>query len=453
VVFGANLGTTVTGWVVAAIGFKFNLEDLALPLIASGGLCATVVPRHRAADVGRLFLGIGVLLLALQFMKGAVEGVTQWVDPQMLIDMSAIQYLLFGAVFSAVVQSSSATMVITLSLLNAGALELTDAAALMIGANLGTTSTVMLGAIGGTANKKRLALGHFLFNLITDVVAFALLGPLLWLLSPMRDPLMILVAFHTCFNLMGLLLWTPLIRQFAAFLETQFQSTDSKVSQYLEDTAQAVPEAAIGALKQEVVHLMARVASQNAAAFGERQLPQEVAIEPEFIDAYHTTRNLEGEILSYALDLDRSNLSESENESLNMLLHVTRDAMLSSKHNKDVLLDFKDVASDSEGLYTLFRDTQSGFYRSLLEVSEQPGALRLNQLEALAVEVEAGHQRCHEKIYADIQAGHLPKAHMTSVLNINRSFFNSNRAMLSSMVELAEQSELTAQSQLVFGAG
>ena len=69
VVFGANLGTTATGWIVATIGFKFDLEDLALPLIALGGLCATVVKKHRMTDVGRLILGVGVLLLALQFMK------------------------------------------------------------------------------------------------------------------------------------------------------------------------------------------------------------------------------------------------------------------------------------------------------------------------------------------------------------------------------------------------
>ncbi len=451
VVFGANLGTTATGWIVATIGFKFDLEDLALPLIALGGLCAVIVQRHRVSEIGRLVLGIGVLLLALQFMKGAVQGVAAWIDPQVLIDMSAIEYLLFGALFSAVVQSSSATMVITLSLLHAGALELTDAAALMIGADLGTTSTVLLGAIGGTANKKRLAFGHFLFNLVTDVLAFVLLGPLLWLLSPLKDPLITLVAFHSSFNLLGLLLWTPLIAQFAAFLERWFETADDKVSRYLEDTAQAVPEAAIRALRQEVAHLMARVISQNGAAFGITPTRDDVAA--EFIDAYHTSRNLEGEILSYALDLDRASLSGPENESLSMLLHVTRDAMVSSKHLKDVLLDFREVADDSEPLYTLFRDTQASFYRHLLEVSEHPGALRFNQLEALAAEVEEGHRQCHEQIYAEIRADRLAEPRMSSILNINRSFFNSNRAMLSSMMELAEHNELTAQSQLALGGG
>ena len=130
VVFGANLGTTATGWIVATIGFKLDLAALALPLIALGGLVSTLVPKREAAHYGRLVLGIGLLLLALQFMKGAVEGAAELVDPQMLAEFSGWQYLLFGTVFSALVQSSSATMVITLSLLNGGVIDLPSAAAL-----------------------------------------------------------------------------------------------------------------------------------------------------------------------------------------------------------------------------------------------------------------------------------------------------------------------------------
>ena len=165
VVFGANLGTTATGWIVATIGFKLDLESLALPLLALGGLLHLVVPRRALAQTGRLVLGIGLLLLALTFMKDAVESISAFIEPEVLWGFSVFEFLLFGTLFSAVMQSSSATMVITLSLLNAGVIELESAAALIIGADLGTTSTVLLGALGGTANKKRLAMGHFLFNL------------------------------------------------------------------------------------------------------------------------------------------------------------------------------------------------------------------------------------------------------------------------------------------------
>jgi len=451
VIFGANLGTTATGWIVATIGFKFDLEALALPLIALGGLCSTVVKKHRVADIGRLVLGVGVLLLALQFMKGAVQGVGGLVDPQMLADLSRLEYVLLGAVFSAVVQSSSATMVITLSLLNGGVLELGAAAALMIGANLGTTSTVLLGAIGGTSNKKRLALGHFLFNLTTDLVAFAVLPVVLALLAFIVDPLLTLVAFHTTFNLMGVLFWAPLATQFANFLEQQFSLGDGKVSWYLEETAQGLPETAVGALRSEVAHLVERVISQNGAAFEVGPVADGLNLEADFHDAYNTTKTLEGEVLSYTLDLDRTQLSPQENDLVSALLHATRDAMVASKQLKDVLGDLDDVASDSADLYDLLRYTQANFYRRLLEITDEPAALHLNQVEALAFEVEEGHRRCHEKIYEDIRDDILAESNMSSVLNVNRSFFNSNRAMLSCIGALAEQAALAEQSQLMFG--
>lgn len=448
VVFGANLGTTATGWIVATIGFKFDLEALALPLIALGGMCAMVLKKHTIADVGRLLLGIGVLLLALQFMKGAVAGVGGLVDPQTLADMTRIEYVLFGAIFSAVAQSSSATMVITLSLLNGGVIDLGAAAALMIGANLGTTSTVMLGAIGGTSNKKRLALGHFLFNLITDLVAFALLPLLLAALAFIADPLLTLVAFHSLFNLLGVLCWTPVTTQFANFLEKRFAADDGKVSWYLEETAQELPETSVGALRSEITHLVERVIAQNAAAFSVATTDDELNLETDFERAYTTTKQLEGEILSYALDLDRTQLSVHENDTVSALLHVTRDALIASKQLKDVLPGLNDVASDSADLYDLLRETQADFYRRLLEISDEPAALHLNQVEELAIEVEEGHQRCHEKIYADIRRDVLPESRMSSVLNLNRSFFNSNRAMLSCIGALAEQHALSEQAQL-----
>ena len=186
IVFGSNLGTTLTGWIVATLGFKFEIFSLSLPLIAVGGL-GVVFARDRLTEYGRILLGLGLLLMGLQFMKTSVSAVEQLIDINDLADLAAWQYLLFGTVVAAVIQSSSATMVITLSALHAGIISLPNAAAIAIGADLGTTTTVIIGALNGSATKRQVAAGHVLFNVITDVLAFMLRTPLLGIVAFVRD--------------------------------------------------------------------------------------------------------------------------------------------------------------------------------------------------------------------------------------------------------------------------
>ncbi|NNL54200.1 MAG: Na/Pi cotransporter family protein, partial [Woeseia sp.] len=158
IVFGANLGTTATGWIVATVGFKLDIESIALPLIAAGGAGVALARSHwRVGSLSRLVLGFGLMLLALAFMKDGVASVSGQFDPAALAGQPLIIFLLVGMLISAVVQSSSATIMLTLSALNAEILTLPAAVAVAIGGDLGTTSTSLLGAIAGSAAKKRVA--------------------------------------------------------------------------------------------------------------------------------------------------------------------------------------------------------------------------------------------------------------------------------------------------------
>ncbi|HMB72921.1 MAG TPA: Na/Pi symporter, partial [Gammaproteobacteria bacterium] len=265
VVFGANLGTTFTGWIVATIGFKLDLDALALPLVGIGGLAYVLTSKQVSHQAARFVLSLGLLLMGLAFMKGAVDDIGAFVDLESLADFSPMQFLLFGALISAIVQSSSATMAITLSALYGGVIDLPAAAAVAIGADLGTTSTVLLGAIRGSAPKKRVAAGHFLFNLVTDLLAFVLRMPLLAIVAlvGISDDLIALVAFHSLFNLIGLLLFLPVIRHVGDFLEGRFEDTDVTVSRHLVSAAASVPEPALEAVELETSHLLRRVIEQN----------------------------------------------------------------------------------------------------------------------------------------------------------------------------------------------
>lgn len=348
VVFGANLGTTFTGWVVATLGFKVDLEELVLPLLAAGGLLF-VFGRDRTTQIGQVVIGLGLLLLGLEFMKGSVSSLTQDVDIERLGELAAWQYLLFGVVFAGVIQSSSAVMMVTLTALHADVISLASAAAIAIGADLGTTTTVLLGALKGSPSKRRVATAHVLFNVTTDAIAFGLRLPLLALVEGVgiTDPLYSLVAFHSVFNVIGLLLFVPIIKPFASWLGRRFQVASPAEAHYLPDVGAEVADVALRAIEEETAHLIARVVAQNRLVFSPPlpmppgRLPVETSDEardePERFEAmYDRTKRLEGEILRFATRLQRQPLEEAESRRLSQLLAAVRDSVHSTKQLKDI---------------------------------------------------------------------------------------------------------------------
>ena len=226
-VFGANLGTTFTGWLVTLVGFKLDIDQLALPILAIGTLGVSLTKEAaQAHHWSRLLTGFGLLLLGLSFMKDSTAAATAVFDPADLADLPLFAYFAFGTLLAAVIQSSSAVVTITLSSLYAGFITLPAGAAIVIGADLGTTVTVIIGAAGGAAIKRQVAAGHVIFNVVSDSIAFFVLLPFLvpasdWL--GLTDPLITLVLFHTTFNIIGLLLFMPVLGIFAATLERRMR--------------------------------------------------------------------------------------------------------------------------------------------------------------------------------------------------------------------------------------
>src|SRR5690606_28172695 len=161
---GSNIGTTVTSWIVASIGFKVNIDALALPFIGIGGLMLIFLgSRERTANISKMMVGFGFLFLGLNYMKTSMEGLAAGLDISALQGSPAILFFLVGFVITSAIQSSSATMAIILTSVHSQILEAGPAAAMVIGANVGTTLTVIIGSVGGDAEKKRVAASHFLF--------------------------------------------------------------------------------------------------------------------------------------------------------------------------------------------------------------------------------------------------------------------------------------------------
>ena len=176
VIFGSNVGTTAVVWIVATLGFKVKIEVFALPMIGAGGLLLVLGASNRkVAAAAKVLIGFGLLFLGLDIMKTAIESFASWIDLSLYAHWPLIAFVGFGFLMTALIQLSSAAMAVVLSALFAQILNFEQAAAMVIGTNIGTTVTAILGSIGGIPDKKRAAAAHFMFNLITAVVAFLLL--------------------------------------------------------------------------------------------------------------------------------------------------------------------------------------------------------------------------------------------------------------------------------------
>ncbi|QOR37372.1 Na/Pi cotransporter family protein [Billgrantia diversa] len=270
--FGANLGTTTGAWLIASLGLRFDLAHYAMPLLALG-----LLSRYRLSGIlsgiAGLLLGIGLLFLGIDFMKLGFEAWQDGIHLDGLVGDRLWHWPLFvlvGVLATVIMQSSHATLLLTLTALASGQLPYMPALAIAIGANIGTTVTAVLGALTAGVAARRLAGAHVIFNVATAAVALALLVPLAWLVDGVAElvglavtawPLK-LALFHTLFNLLGIVLMLPWIKRLADLLERRFPEPTRlppTQARYLDSAALNHADTAVSAMEQECRRLDRRV--------------------------------------------------------------------------------------------------------------------------------------------------------------------------------------------------
>jgi phosphate:Na+ symporter len=262
VLFGSNVGTTMTGWLVALVGLKFKIDALALPMVGLGMLLHFTGEGRRRGALGMTLAGFGVLFLGI----GVLQDTFTDLGGRMSLPggsgvLGVLAHVGAGALLTVLMQSSSAALAVALTAAQGGLLDLHDAAAVVIGANIGTTVTALLAALGATPNARRAAAAHVLFNVLTGAVALLLLPWLIDLIGQVRDwleleaaPAVTLALFHSAFNLLGVLLMWPLADRLAGFLGRRFRTAeeDEARPRHLDSTVLSVPAMALDALVEEV---------------------------------------------------------------------------------------------------------------------------------------------------------------------------------------------------------
>ena len=185
VIMGANIGTTVTAWLISLLGFKMDISILSIPLMAVGFICS-LAKKSKTKNIGEFIIGFSLLFLGLSFMKESVPDLETHPEVLSFISKwtgfgfgSVLIFLVFGTLLTLVLQSSSATVALTLIMLNMGWIPFEMAAAMVLGENIGTTITANIAAAVGNTQAKRAAIAHTMFNVFGVIWALALFRPFL----------------------------------------------------------------------------------------------------------------------------------------------------------------------------------------------------------------------------------------------------------------------------------
>ena len=329
IIYGANVGTTMTGWLVAIIGFKLNIQAFALPMIGLGMAAKLIRPNSQIGAFGWALVGFGLFFVGIDVLKTSFETLVSTFDISQYTAegiKGIFLYLLIGIFMTVLTQSSSASIALTITAASSGVIGLYAAGAMVIGANVGTTSTAAFAAIGATSHAKRVASAQVIFNLATAVVALIILPIMFraidWLCNYTgitQDTAITLALFHTVFNLLGVALIYPLNNRLADFLEQRFQTHTELASrpQYIDNTIASTPALAVNALVLEAQAFALRVSQLfKRSTLETGYSPSELSSEVEAL------KKLSQKISEYVVTIENTALPSDIRQQLTLLLRI-----------------------------------------------------------------------------------------------------------------------------------
>ncbi len=456
VIIGSNLGTTLTSWIVATVGFKLKIELLALPFIAVGGIGLILFSKsNRGINISKFMVGFGFLFLGLDYMKSSIEMLAHNYDLSALKNYPGIIYIAIGFILTILVQSSSASMAIILSSLHSNVLTFSLAAYMVIGTNIGTTVTVIIGSLGSQTIKKRVAFSHLMFNSITAVFAIILFPLLLTFIQKVihleNDLVTGIALFHTLFNLLGVLIFLPFIGPFTRFIVRVVKVKKVTLTKCLHTLQPDIPEAGIAALKTEIRHLIVEAIHYHLRVLKlTRREPFQTFLKKEdnisiaemsVDDQYQMIKALEAEIYTFASGLQMHELTDAEARELNKLLHATRNAVASAKILKDVHHNLQEAENSDnaeiEKLMQHFKEKWDTTHQEFIKVlDEKETSTNISIVHALTRKNKEDDVAFTQLITSAIASKRIAQADIPTQITINRAFNMSVRQMIHALRDL-----------------
>ncbi|WP_006788380.1 Na/Pi cotransporter family protein [Thiorhodospira sibirica] len=396
IIMGANLGTTSGAWLIAGLGLRVDIAAYAMPMLVFG-VVLLLQKSQTLKGIGYVCLGAGFLFLGIHYMKEGFEAFQGRFDLAAYAVSGLPGVLLFtviGMLITVVMQSSHATLLIIITALSTGQVSYENALALAIGANLGSAITTALGGMTSNLGGKRLAVAHVLFNVMTASVAIALIEQMMWavdalsgLLGIGADNLLLKLAlFHTLFNLLGVLLLMPFVKQLETLLLRYLKGLPSPAEQprYLNPQTLGTAATAVGAVKKEVARLYDNAYGLLAHGLSLRRAV--ITSDQSLAEAVKNTRRI--------MPLDLDDVYETKIKSLHsdIIAYISEaQGMALPEHIANELYTLRQASQDIvdavKGMKHLHKNLARYGLSSNLAVRERYDAIRL-QLAKLLREIE-----------------------------------------------------------------
>jgi len=452
VMLGSNLGTTVTGWLMAILGFNFDIKVFALPLLALSGLLVVMYDkRNKVHYPSKFFLGFAFLFLGLSFIKEGVEFVVMNTPLMEYRNYPLLFFSVLGLLLTALVQSSSVTMALVLSVLYHKGIEIDSAAAIILGAEIGTTLKLGLVSMKGLAVKKRVALGNITFNAVSSVCLFFFIHPILKITN-FQDPLLQLVAFQTLINLFGVIFFLPFLKRFGKFLERRFQEGSSM--EYLNKISGSNIPLAIDAVEKENNHLMVHVLYYMRTLF---DLDKQAPDLPQYPFAkkmsegisYEQVKKLYGEIHAFSIPMRQQEMNPEEFTRMEALLTSMRNLMYAAKNLRDIEKDIIQLNQSSKDVkyqyYLDIRKETDRFYRRIAEILACVSSTEIfPSVKKMFAEVQEAYQLGILTLYQDSRSAGLNATEMATMINVHREMMTAFKSIMFAIKETYLKAEESA---------
>ncbi|WP_456470788.1 Na/Pi cotransporter family protein [Caminibacter sp.] len=350
IIFGANIGTTVTTWIVALLGFKLKITLLSNPLLIIGALGYLLAENKKYKNLFLFMVAFGLVFIGLEFMKESMKEIANTIDLSKYQNYNFLFYVGLGIVITAIIQSSSATTAIVLTALAEGVIEYKIALLIIIGANIGTTITAWLGSIGKDYNKKRVALIHTVFNITTALLVLAILNPLskLTLFISKNDYIIAVSIFHTVFNVLGVLIMLPFVNMLEKFSKLIFKEKPVIVTKYITHIDTSLPEIVNEALHKELKRFIKKSLKFYLHTF---KISSKAFKNPDYLNLF-IDYDIEKEyslLKKLSSEIEKTALEVNNDEILKILYKIT----LSNKQIKDIAHNIDEfLFDDNEFLKT-----------------------------------------------------------------------------------------------------
>lgn len=342
VIFGANIGTTITGWILV-----LNIGKYGLPMVGAGAILYMFLKGEKAKTRALTFMGLGMIFLGLQLMSNGLKPVRSMPEFVRLFSLfSADSYFgvlkvaFVGALITAIVQSSSATLGITITLAVQGLIDYPTAVALVLGENVGTTITAFLATLNANANAKRAAYAHTIINTIGVIWVTAIFPYYLDFLSNFGSPeaniTMAIATAHTMFNVSNVIIFTPFIGYLADFLTKIVKDDEEKVSDritHIDELMLKTPSVVVGQTKTEVLN-MGKNISEMFNTLKEIYQTNKSITE----DEVKRMRKIEDDLDLYQKEITTANFIILNNK------NITDNLKLDTKNNLEVCDEYETIS-------------------------------------------------------------------------------------------------------------